>query len=568
MKIRDYYHQHRILISFILLSICLSLLYINRYQSYHRYDRIRFESAGSTLYANLYYPSKSLTFQEKQPLVIYAHGIGNQRDFDIRIPIELTKRGFFVASIDYQGHGESEGTIVNIKEDDNIPALAQDCSVLLDYLENMDFYKQRVNTKQIGLVGHSLGGMVVLMNQALDDRFKATVCWAPLVNFDPIELGITTDKTFIDYIPVNLLNRNNTDNLLIIHHQYDEFLDFETHALKAQELTGCKVVKIKGTLLGGNHQLFSDEVLIETINWFESNFFNSKTINGPVHISFALNYFLLILSAIVLFLTVLNLMIALHSLFAFKTDESKKNKKSSKIDYSNPEIRREIFKILFYFIGFISIWAVFSAIFGLEGLIGAAALIVAIYFVVRSITYYRTPKDERTSIKKKITSGFEVQALTYAFLSTGILLGAYMVFSVSYPFFFVFPSNITYLVLANVALPIYLALEIFYRKVIYPRLSFISSRKLKTKIITLLAILNQILLIFATSNWSFIPAVFATYIIFLVVTIKNSIIYEKTQTFSAVLVSSIIIIQIFFGAAISTAIGINSALDIIFEIGL
>ena len=86
-----------VLILFLLFTF--SILFINRSQSYIYYERIQFKSAGDKLYANLYYPSKDLDFQDKHPLIIYCHGIGAQRDIDLRIPIELTKRGFFVAEM-------------------------------------------------------------------------------------------------------------------------------------------------------------------------------------------------------------------------------------------------------------------------------------------------------------------------------------------------------------------------------------------------------------------------------------------------------------------------------------
>ena len=110
---------------------------------------------------------------------------------DLRIPIEFTKRGFFIASIDYQGHGESGGNLNNINSETGVPALAEDCINLLDVIENLPIYALKINSSQIGLIGHSLGGMVVLMNGALDERFNATVAWAPLV--DPSTVGFHFD---------------------------------------------------------------------------------------------------------------------------------------------------------------------------------------------------------------------------------------------------------------------------------------------------------------------------------------------------------------------------------------
>ncbi|KON26930.1 hypothetical protein AC481_06270, partial [miscellaneous Crenarchaeota group archaeon SMTZ-80] len=131
MTYKDHSDLRKILIFILILIFSLSFLHFNKLMSYEKYERVQFNSSGVTLYANLYYPSKSLNFQESRPLVIYAHGIGLKRDIDLRIPIELTKRGFYVAALDYQGHGESGGNINNIDPYTGIPALAQDCSRLL-----------------------------------------------------------------------------------------------------------------------------------------------------------------------------------------------------------------------------------------------------------------------------------------------------------------------------------------------------------------------------------------------------------------------------------------------------
>ncbi|KKM63883.1 hypothetical protein LCGC14_1507000 [marine sediment metagenome] len=311
---KEYPYLKQFEILLILLFIALTALYINRSVSYNKYERVQFQSAGSTLYANLYYPSKSLEFQEKRPLIIYAHGIGSKRDFDLRVPIEFKKRGFLVVALDYQGHGESGDTINKIDETTNIPAIAQDCSKLLDKLESLSFYSE-VNTSQIGLIGHSLGGMVVLMNQALDSRFNITVAWAPLVNFEPPRFGFKENEQLSKYIPVNLINETNTNNLLIIMHTRDEALDFDENALKAQQLTNCTVFPITEPLFGGGHQLYSNRVLIKSINWFEQHFFSSKTINGSISISYLWNYVFIFASLIILIFFILLLITFTSSYF-------------------------------------------------------------------------------------------------------------------------------------------------------------------------------------------------------------------------------------------------------------
>jgi len=320
MTHKEHRHLRKLLIFIIILIISLTCLQFNKAQSYNNYERVQFKSTGATLYANLYYPSKTLTFQEKHPLIIYCHGIGSKRDFDLRIPLEFSKRGFYVAALDYQGHGESGGNINNIDPITGIPALAQDCSKLLNKLETMPFYSE-IEKNQIGLIGHSLGGMVILMNQALDSRFNVSIGLAPLVKLELPRFGFVYNENFLNYIPVNLLNVENTHNLLIIHHKNDEILDFTENALKAQELTNCTLIPIKGFLIGGAHQLYSDNVLIKSINWFEQHFFNSEILNGRIYITFYLNYFLIIFNIALLLITVICLTSVSSSVFFKKESE-------------------------------------------------------------------------------------------------------------------------------------------------------------------------------------------------------------------------------------------------------
>ena len=541
---------------FLFFIFCLSVLYINRAQSYYYYERISFKSAGSTLYANLYYPSKNINFQDKHPLVIYAHGIGSQRDIDLRITIELTKRGFFVAALDYHGQGESGGEITDIDPDTNVPALAQDCSKLLDALEKMSVYKENIDKGQIGLIGHSLGGMVVLQNQALDDRFKATVAWAPLVSFDPKKLGITKDERFEDYIPENLLNENNSKNLLVIHHVDDEMVDFEDNAELAQELTGCKLIKITESF-GSPHQLISNKVLIESINWFEEIFFDSETKNEPIYISYVINYILLGVSLVALFSTIFYFMNYISQYFDFKRDL---NRKSSRI-IPKKEISIQIVKIITYFAVFISIWLFFTVQFGLIGLFYASIIVLFSYISIK-LAIFMIKERDKFNLNDFLKSQYDEDAFVYTILCTGIFLGLYIAFSIIYPFVFVFPSHPISILLALSVYPLYLCFEIFYRKILYPQLNFIRSRKSKTVLITTLAIINHLILISLNINLALLPAVLVFYLIFLLVIIKNSLIYEKTGKFITMIISSFIIIEIFFSAAISQALGIYSVLHL------
>jgi hypothetical protein len=81
-------------------------------------------------------------------------------------------------------------------------------------------------------------------------------------------------------------------------------------------------------------------------------------------------------------------------------------------------------------------------------------------------------------------------------------------------------------------------------------------------LIILIAIYIQINLITLTWSWAFFPSVIFMYLIFLYAIIQNTLIYEKTQRFSTVILSSFVIIQLFFAAVVSNALGIGSALHL------
>jgi dienelactone hydrolase len=557
---KDHKNLSKLWIFTIILIITLTCLNFNRAQSYNKYERIQFESSGATLFANLYYPSHELEFQEKQPLIIYCHGIAQKRDFDLRIPIEFTKRGFYVAALDYQGHGESGGNINNIDSATGIPALAQDCSRLLDKVQTLPFYSN-INSSQIGLIGHSLGGMVVLMNQALDPRFKVTVALAPLVNFIPPKFGFLYNEDFIDYIPVNLLNEQNTQNLLIIMHTEDEILDFTENAIKAQELTNCTVTSIECPLIAGGHQLFSDKVLIDSINWFEYYFFESISLNGPIIITFYLNYVLIFLNIILLFVIVISLISVSSRIFFRKKHNFKKYHSTDYQSISTSRTKGKQKLKIILLVGFFLInWFIFERIFGIKGILYGSLIFIFTYMVIKLIDYLKKPKHERNKMKLReiIKSQFKLKYILFTIICTSYFIGVYMIFSFYYPFGFIWPSNFTvHFILGFLAFPVFLSIEILLRKVIYPQLNSLNSQSSKNRVLSIITIIIILSLMLLTVYISHFPSVLFMYIIFIMVIILNTKIQQSVKSFYPVIIISFSIIQIFFAAVLSNAIGVN-----------
>ena len=545
-----------------------------RANSYNYYERVKFESSGATIYANLYYPEGKLTFQGKHPFVIFAHGLGSQKDIDPRIPIELTKRGFIVASIDYRGDGESTGHLLDINHGSyrnrtNVPAIAQDCSRLLDVLETLPIYSQ-INSSQIGIVGHSLGGMVALMTSSLDERFKATVTWAGLVNFSASFFGLSEDNPFMDYIPAKIMNTTNPTNLLLIHSIYDTVVPYKSNALVAQNITNCQLISITHHIFGGPHFLFTDEVVIKTINWLEANFFGSTSINGPIHLSYIQTYALLFLALMGIFTTSVAIMVSVSHLFKVEKTNVVNNPDFSR-KRSKKHIIKQIIKIVLYFSGFLSTWSIFFAFMGAIGLIYASIFILIIYFIYIVLKYIITAEEKKVKImdyiesrlKKEIKSQFKRNVLLFSFITTLTFLGLYFSISFSFPFAFFSPVNALSYILTFSIYPFYLAIELFYRKVVYKDIDFIKSPVIKTIITALMGIINIGILMTLSYNLFLISAFYATFLILLAVMVLNSVIYEKTNKFSSVLISSFIIIQIFFGSAVSNILGFGSLIHLL-----
>jgi hypothetical protein len=543
-----------------LLILALIALEFNKSISYKKYERIQFNSAGATLYANLYYPSKTLSFQEKRPLIIYCHGMGSKRDFDLRIPIEFTKRGFYLAALDYQGHGESGGNINNIDTSTNRPALAQDCTKLLEKLKTLSFFSD-VNESQIGLIGHSLGGMVVLMNQALNPDFKCTVAWAPLVNFIPPRYGLEW-QGYERYIPVNLLNSTNSENLLIIMHVNDEALDFTQNAVKAQELTNCTLVNISKPLIGGGHQLFTYEVLVDSINWFESKFFNSEEINGPIMLSYFWNYVLIFLNLGLLIAITFLLISYTSRFFQLKTKSNHLPNEKEEYRFSKKNKIFKSVKILLYSSIFILNWQFFASVFGLIGIFYASLLFGILFLIFKLMVYLIRLKKQEIKFERKLLIDllkreFEIRGIVYSMICTLYFIIIYLIFTYYYPFAFIWPSSIISMIISISFFPIYFSIELLFRIIIYPQLNFVKSEKSKARLLMIYTFIIYGILMSFAQNFSYLPSILFTFFILLILALMNTLIYEHTKHFSAVLISSFIIIQIFFSAFISNLIGLG-----------
>ncbi|NVM16935.1 MAG: alpha/beta fold hydrolase [Candidatus Lokiarchaeota archaeon] len=534
-----------LLIPLIFLAITASIFYFNRVQSYPFYERVQFKSAGSTLYANLYYPSKDLEFQDQNPLVIFAHGSEWQKDVDIRVALELTKRGFFVAGIDYHQHGESGGELFDVDSDTGVLGIAQDCSKLLDAIELLDVYP-RINSSQIGLVGHSLGGMVVLMNGALDVRFTATISWAGVVNASFI--GWDLDA----YNPVNLINNTDPENLLLIHAYDDGTVSYEDHALLAQSLTGCTIINITDSFFS-DHYLISDTVLIETIKWYELVFFGSESINGPINLNWVSFLIMILFMLIAMCLTVLSIII-------YSSRYLLKGKREPLTETLEDKSKNKMIALKFVIslILYVALWVLVIESFGLSAIYLAPFIIIGAYILYKLVIALKVRKVEITkeSIKDEIKSQFDRGTVVYSVFAGCVFMGFYYLIAFTIPWTLLYPPDFPSFIGAFLIFPMYLSSEIIYRKVLLPLTKFIKSQKKRTLFLSIMILFIHMYFVFISFWYYGSPEIMAAFFAYLMASVMNSILYHKTKKFISVIINSVIINGLFFGSTVPILIGL------------
>jgi pimeloyl-ACP methyl ester carboxylesterase len=137
---------------------------------------------GMTLVCSLTIPGTS----HLPPIVITMNGFGGDRN-DVEIPGTgepffkrfariLAEQGIASLRIDFRGSGDSDGEYQMTSFSTQI----SDALAALDYIENN--LKHQVNTKSIGMMGFSQGGIVGSTAAAKDKRVDSLVLWSPVAS--------------------------------------------------------------------------------------------------------------------------------------------------------------------------------------------------------------------------------------------------------------------------------------------------------------------------------------------------------------------------------------------------
>ncbi|HEY1024288.1 MAG TPA: alpha/beta fold hydrolase [Sphingobacteriaceae bacterium] len=127
-------------------------------------EEIQFNSSGDTIFGFQYLANG----RGPHPTVVLLHGLpGNERNLDIAQ--HLRRNGYNVVFFDYRGSWGSEGKF-------SFENCIGDTRAVIDHITDpANHDRLRIDTKNIFLVGHSMGAGLALINGINDDRIKGAI---------------------------------------------------------------------------------------------------------------------------------------------------------------------------------------------------------------------------------------------------------------------------------------------------------------------------------------------------------------------------------------------------------
>ncbi|MHA1266555.1 MAG: alpha/beta hydrolase family protein [Candidatus Helarchaeota archaeon] len=265
---------------------------------------------GTIIRGTVIIPQNHLSTGTPAPLIVLMHGFTASKEFFYLLGAELARHGYVCFTFNARGHQNSgnESSLAYYEIKDFQTAITYMLSKNATY---------RINTTQIGIIGHSHGAMCATIVGAIDPRVKATIPIStganttdviakflglslssvfdrlrPLINFavdftDPAEVAIRS--------PIAYVNASYPSNLLLINGDLDEAFSIqENKELLAKAIwndTGRANEVIPGQLYTNSSGLrrlvvehnvdhlmeaFMPETMNETLAWMDLSFYGGQ----------------------------------------------------------------------------------------------------------------------------------------------------------------------------------------------------------------------------------------------------------------------------------------------------
>ncbi|MFB2938891.1 alpha/beta hydrolase [Aerosakkonemataceae cyanobacterium BLCC-F154] len=138
-----------------------------------------------SLKADIYVPIPDNINQQRTaaPVIVISHGLGSDRETYAYLAQHLASYGFAVAVLEHPGSNAQqlqnlfEGKAEEVAQPYEFINRPLDVKFLLDELERLSqtdvFYRGRLNTQEVGIIGQSFGGYTALTLAGADINFKS-----------------------------------------------------------------------------------------------------------------------------------------------------------------------------------------------------------------------------------------------------------------------------------------------------------------------------------------------------------------------------------------------------------
>jgi uncharacterized protein len=141
-------------------------------------------AAARPMSADIYFPDRP----GKYPLVIYAHGFNGFKDWGnfSRIARPITEAGISVLAFNFSHNGTTPDSPIDFADleafgNNNYTKQLYDIGCVLDWVCRDGVQRfPMLETDAISLVGHSMGGGIVILKAATDSRVSKVVGWASI----------------------------------------------------------------------------------------------------------------------------------------------------------------------------------------------------------------------------------------------------------------------------------------------------------------------------------------------------------------------------------------------------
>jgi pimeloyl-ACP methyl ester carboxylesterase len=180
------FRKYLLLVGVILIIIGFVLAPYDQFKTNIKPEKVSFLSQHDeiTITGDLYLPT-GFNPAQSYPAVVLVHGINDRAARYQHMAVEFVRRNFIALAINLRGHDGSGGI----------------CSLSAyepwDIMGAADYLLNHTKVSNLGLVGHSLGGMSSIRAAFNDSRFNATVVMGPPISVDLLFSRYLSDTDFI-----------------------------------------------------------------------------------------------------------------------------------------------------------------------------------------------------------------------------------------------------------------------------------------------------------------------------------------------------------------------------------